>query len=180
MSVHDLLVIDERAALHFSEYGRSVLTGTVAAWTGISMYHWDGDRLTDCRVEQDYHARRTQLRSGRPNAVESTGARPVAVPVEDADPSVERATREWLQAGACPGCPPGALDDEPVATPARIVLDEPAWTCWTASPAPPGRRFHDRGRRHRSAPGPARPTGRCSGDPRWSTTPASRRSPTGR
>lgn len=127
MSVHDFLVTPERAALHFSEYGRSVLTGTIAAWSGISMYRWDGDRLTDCRVEQDYYARRTQLQSGRPNAIEAPAHDPWAVPVEDPDPKVEQVAREWLTAGGLATIAPGSLDDEPVATPARITLDRPAY-----------------------------------------------------
>lgn len=127
MSVHDLLVTRERAALCFSEYGRSVLTGTVAAWTGISMYHWDGDRLTDCRVEQDYYARRTQLRSGRPNATEAPAHDPWAVPIEEPDPHVEQLARDWLAAGGLADVGVGSLDDEPVAGSARIVLGEPTY-----------------------------------------------------
>lgn len=127
MSVHDLLVTPERAALHFSEYGRSVLTGTIAAWSGISMYHWDGDRLTDCRVEQDYFARRTQLRSGRPNPILPPAHDPWAVPIEEPEPNVEQTLREWLAAGGLATLEIGSLDDERVAPPARIVLDRPAY-----------------------------------------------------
>jgi hypothetical protein len=125
MSVHDLLVTPERAALQFSEYGRSAITGTTAAWAGVSMYHWDGDRLTDCRVEQDYYARRAQLTTGRPNVVESPAHDPWAVPIEEPNPRVEQTARAWVAGNGIAALDIGALDDEPVAPPSRIVLDEP-------------------------------------------------------
>lgn len=125
MSVHDLLITSERAALHFSEYGRSVLSGTTAGWSGISMYHWDGDRLTDCRVEQDYYARRRQLRSGEPNAVEPPAHDPWTTEVESPDPLVEAAARRWLTSGGLDTVPIGSMDDEPVTSGARIGLDDP-------------------------------------------------------
>ncbi|MFV0463942.1 MAG: nuclear transport factor 2 family protein [Nostocoides sp.] len=125
MSVHDLLVTPTRAALHFSEYGRSVLTGTSAVWNGISLYHWDGDRLTDCRVEQDYFARRRQLESGTPNAILPPELDPWTAPVEVPDPKVEAVTREWLLDGGLARLALGSLDDEAVAQPGRIQLDSP-------------------------------------------------------
>lgn len=125
MSVHDLLVTPERAALHFSEYGRSVLSGTSAVWNGISMYHWDGERLTDCRVEQDYYSRRRQLRSGEPNRIEAPAHDPWAHPIEQPDAQVEAATREWLSRNGLVTLAIGSMDDEPVTSVARIVLDRP-------------------------------------------------------
>lgn len=125
MSVHDLLITPERAALHFSEYGLSVLSGTTAAWSGISMYHWDGDRLTDCRVEQDYYSRRRQLQSGEPNRIDAPAHDPWASPIQQPDAQVEAVTREWLSRGGLVTLAIGSTDDEPVASAARIVLDQP-------------------------------------------------------
>lgn len=125
LSVHDLLVTPERAALHFSEYGRSVLRGTTAVWNGISTYHWDGDRLTDCRVEQDYYSRRRQLQSGEPNRIEAPAHDPWARPIDQPDVQVEAAAREWLSRNGLVTLAIGSMDDEPVAPAARIVLDQP-------------------------------------------------------
>lgn len=125
MSVHDLLVTPERAALHFSEYGRSVLSGTTAAWSGISMYNWDGDRLTDCRVEQDYYSRRRQLQSGEPNKIAPPAHDPWACQIEPPDAQVEAVTREWLSNGGPVMLAIGSMDDEPVSSAARIVLAQP-------------------------------------------------------
>jgi len=65
-TVHRLVCNGERASLHFTERGRSRLTGGLAAWQGVSLYRWDGERLTECRVEQDDHSRRMQLAAGVP------------------------------------------------------------------------------------------------------------------
>ena len=148
MSVHALLITPDRAALHFSEYGRSVLSGTTAAWSGISMYHWNGARLVDCRVEQDYYARRAQLRSGTPHAVDRPAHDPWAVAVEQPDPTVRDTVRQWLGDGGIATLPCGALDDEPFADAARIQLDWPAievLDCFSAA---------DRAGFHVSATGP--------------------------
>ena len=125
MSVHQLLVTPQRAALHFSEYGRSALSGTVAAWSGISLYRWDGDRLTECRVEQDYYARRRQLQS-EPNPLEQPAYDPWTAAEEQPDPAVEATTRRWLTSGGIARLPPGSLDDEYAAAPARVVLEDAA------------------------------------------------------
>lgn len=126
MSVHQLLVTPDRAALQFSEYGRSTLTNNDAAWTGISMYRWNGvDRLTECRVEQDYYARRRQQKTDAPSDVDRPAHDPWAHPIETPDPTVEAATREWLLGNGLAALPEGALDDEIVWAADRIVLDTP-------------------------------------------------------
>lgn len=125
LTVHGLLVTPDRAALHFSEHGLSVLTGTAAAWNGISLYRWDGHRLTECRVEQDYSSRRRQLQSGDADPVAAPAHDPWARPVEEPDAEVEAVTRRWLQTGGLATLPAGWLDDEPVAAAARVTLAEP-------------------------------------------------------
>lgn len=86
-TVHDLISNGDRAALVFTEHGRSARTGTVAAWRGVSLYRWNGRVLTECRVEQDYHSRADQLRSG--------DAAPVPAPHPD----------PWTSAVAAPSAP---------------------------------------------------------------------------
>jgi hypothetical protein len=126
MSVHQLLITPDRAALQFSEYGRSLLTDNDAAWSGISMYHWNGvDRLVDCRVEQDYYSRRRQQKSGVPSDVDRPAHDPWAHPIETPDPAVEIATRDWLLGNGIASLPVGSLDDEIVYEADRVVLDSP-------------------------------------------------------
>jgi predicted ester cyclase len=127
-TVHELVLGEDRAALHFTEHGRSVLHGGCAAWSGISLYRWDGARLVECRVEQDYAGRRAQQRSGRANPVEAPGIDPWVVDPGPADAGTEAVVRGWLGSGGLADAPPGSLDDEHGAAPDRVRLDDPATT----------------------------------------------------
>jgi predicted ester cyclase len=121
-TVHDLLLGEDRAALLFTEHGRSAVRGGESAWAGISLYRWDGKRLTECRVEQDYYARRDQQRSGRPHPVPAPGVDPWAARPRPADSGTEAVVRAWLAGGGLDGAPPGCLDDERCAPAARLRL----------------------------------------------------------
>ncbi|MDM3973533.1 nuclear transport factor 2 family protein [Mycobacterium marseillense] len=66
-TVHDLVLGEDRAALSFTEHGYSVRYGVGSAWNGVSLYRWDGRRLTECRVEQDItRVARSNGRASRP------------------------------------------------------------------------------------------------------------------
>lgn len=127
-TVHELLLGEDRAALHFTEHGRSLLCGTEASWTGLSLYRWDGTRLTECRVEQDYYGRRTQLSAGVPNPVPTPGLDPWTGPGAPADPAAEAVLREWLDAAGPLCAPAGRVDDEHSAPARRPLLDQPRIT----------------------------------------------------
>lgn len=81
-SGHDLSVRDDimapgsgdRMALRFTEHGASARhDGARAAWGGVGLYRWDGQRLLGNYVEQDYFARRRQLAGDGPDPVEPPG-----------------------------------------------------------------------------------------------------------
>jgi len=122
-TVHDLLVGPDRAALHFSEHGYSTLHGCGCSWSGISTYRWDGTRLAECRVEQDYFARREQQRTSEAQPVPSPALDPWHTEGELPAPGVEHAVRSWLTGGGLAGAAPGSLDDEHCRAPARMRLD---------------------------------------------------------
>ncbi len=122
-TIHDVVCNGERVALRFSEHGRSGRTGTGASWSGVSTYRWDGRRLTDCWVEQDYDSRRRQLETRVSLPVEAPALDPWTHPVEAPDPVAEEAFRSWLGAGGLDDCAPGSLDDEVWWTPGRIGLE---------------------------------------------------------
>ena len=90
-TVHDLLTNGDRIALRFSEHGRSARMGSCAVWGGISTYRWDGERLTECWVEQDYYARRRQLDAGISNPVEPPAIDPWSSGPEAAEANCEAA-----------------------------------------------------------------------------------------
>jgi hypothetical protein len=127
-TVHELVLGHDRAALRFTEHGRSVLHGGYAAWRGISMYRWNGQRLAECRVEQDYFARRDQLECGTPEMVDSPCIDPWVAPAADPDPDTEAAVRTWLRRGGLSDATIGSLDNERTAEPQRILISRPSTT----------------------------------------------------
>lgn len=110
-TVHRLVTNGERAALHFTEHGRSVHDGRAASWQGVSLYRWNGRLLTECRVEQDYHSRMRQLESGEPLAVASPGIDPWSTEAVPDDATAEERVREWLESGAWVTDPEPQWDD---------------------------------------------------------------------
>ena len=53
--------------MRFSEHGASARhDGAAASWTGLGLYQWNGTRLEENYVEQDYLSRRRQLAGGGP------------------------------------------------------------------------------------------------------------------
>jgi hypothetical protein len=122
-SVHQVVTNGERIALRFSEHGRSPARGS-AVWGGISMYRWDGSRLTECVVEQDYHSRRRQLREG-PNPVEAPALDPWTEGPQAADREAESVVRAALGSAALLELPGVVLDDEWCAPSGRVSFMGP-------------------------------------------------------
>lgn len=124
-TVHELVLGEDRAAFHFTEHGRSALHGGYASWQGVSLYRWDGERLLECRVEQDYHSRRSQQRLGTAHPVRPAGLDPWTAPARPPEPEAESVARRWLAAGRLLDVPIGDLDDERDALPRRMLLSAP-------------------------------------------------------
>lgn len=123
-TVHDLVLSRDRAALHFTEHGYSPRHGRPAAWHGVSLYRWDGERLLECRVEQDYFARRAQLRGEAAPVMSSPGIDPWSAAPGGHDESVHAAALGWLRDGGLGRIPVGGMDDETHRASARVVLDD--------------------------------------------------------
>jgi predicted ester cyclase len=100
LTVSEIICSGDRLALRFTEHGASVKhDGARAAWAGIGLYRWDGQRLLENYVEQDYLARRRQLAEGRPDPVEPPAVAPWDARSLPADLAAEEAVRAWLDAG---------------------------------------------------------------------------------
>lgn len=100
LTVHEIATNGDRLVMRFSEHGASSRHGgAVAVWGGLGLYRWNGTRLTENLVEQDYHARRIQLASGRPAPAEPPALAPWDTAAVPADPAAEAAVREWIAAG---------------------------------------------------------------------------------
>ncbi|MGD9986546.1 ester cyclase [Pseudonocardia sp.] len=99
LTVHEIVTNGERLAMRFSEHGRSVRhDGAAAVWTGLGLYRWNGRKLVDNFVEQDYLSRRRQLAGGPTAVVEAPATAPWDTVALAPDPTAELAVREWIAA----------------------------------------------------------------------------------
>lgn len=113
LTVNELVTNGDRLCLRFSEHGASVRhAGALAAWGGIGLYKWDGERLTENFVEQDYYSRRAQLASGAALPVETSAIAPWDAQPAPADPSAEAIVRELLEEGDLTQTRGVVFDDE--------------------------------------------------------------------
>ncbi|MRK02829.1 nuclear transport factor 2 family protein [Aeromicrobium sp. S22] len=122
-TVHGFISNGERAALHFTEHGSSVLSGTSASWQGVSMYRWDHERLTECRVEQDYFSRAAQQQSGVPLPVSPPAMDPFMAGDEDPSPHTEDVVRTWLESSRWLDDTEVRRDDGHADTPRARIAD---------------------------------------------------------
>jgi hypothetical protein len=141
-TVHKLILGDNRAALHFSEYGHSTLFDNDSVWNGISLYQWDGTRLTQCRVEQDYYSRRIQQKSGQAGRILAAAHDPWLRAPLPADDETQTVARQWLLDGGLLSAETGALDDEHWADPKRMRFDSPVVEILDLFTAGPDAAFH--------------------------------------
>ncbi len=101
LSVQELFTDGDRVALRFTEHGPSEADDLApAAWGGIGLFTWDGERLTGNATEEDYHSRRRQLATRVSDTVESPAPAPWAAVPQAADPAAEDAVRAWLDTGS--------------------------------------------------------------------------------
>lgn len=125
--VHDVITNGDRLAMRFSEHGMTP-PGRASAWRGIGLYDWNGTQLSNCWVEQDFYARRRQLKTGRPDLLEPPHL-DAWVGAVTGNPSAEAefAATRWLRTGDLAAAASGWIDD---AAPADYCppTDEPVVT----------------------------------------------------
>lgn len=124
-AVHDFFSNGDRCAMFFSEFGYSTQYQTETAWHGVSLYRWNGEVLTECRIEQDYYGRRRQLTTKTPDPITQPAYAPWTRPVEAPSPENEAIVTQWLKAGGLLRSAIGSLDDERIApTIARVLFTD--------------------------------------------------------
>lgn len=120
--VHDFFSNGDRCAMFFSEFGYSTQYDCHTTWHGVSLYRWNGKLLTECRIEQDYYARRRQITSKVPDPITQPGYAPWTGPVEAANSANEQIVAAWLKEGGLLKSSIGSLDDELIAPQIARVL----------------------------------------------------------
>ena len=97
VTVHDTILGIDGVAMRFTEHGASLRDeGRVAAWRGITLFRLAGERLAHGWAEEDYFARKRQLKSGVADAVASPALAPWDQPLLPSDPATDAAVRGWL------------------------------------------------------------------------------------
>lgn len=103
LTVHELVLNGDRLCMRFSEHAAMPTPEgrRLAAWRGIGLYKWDGERLVENFVEQDFLGRRTQLMTGQPDDLEPAHLDPwMSTVPTPADPEAEDAGRAAVLADA--------------------------------------------------------------------------------
>lgn len=99
--VHEFVTNGDQLAMRFSEHGACPeAQGRYAAWGGIGVYRWDGSRLVENFVEQDFLEQERQLAGGSAAPLEPPNLDPwLGTLCTPSDPEIERVVRDWLLRG---------------------------------------------------------------------------------
>jgi hypothetical protein len=98
VTVHDVVLAPGWAAMRFTEHGVSAAApGHAAAWGGITLFRFEGEQLGEGWAEEDYFARKRELKSGQCDPVLPPMAAPWDQPCKEPDPDTEGAVRQWLE-----------------------------------------------------------------------------------
>lgn len=125
LTVHEIATSGERLVMRFSEHGRSRLHGDRGcAWGGIGLYAWNGSKLVSNHVEQDYMARKRQLRTGVSDLVDHPALCPWNVPAQSPQPEAEAVVRAWLDSGALAHTTDVLLDDQWTGASASPLVEQ--------------------------------------------------------
>lgn len=123
VTAHDVVIGAEAVALHFTEHGVSARQGSPSSWGGITLFRLEAGRLRQGWAEEDYFARKLQLRSGEVNRIDPPHPAPWDAPVAAPDPQTERIVRSWL---SDPAAPLAATDEISAGGPRLAELIESA------------------------------------------------------
>ena len=124
VTVHDVVLGPDHIAMRFTEHGISVKQpGHAAAWGGVTLFRIDGGRLRQGWAEEDYFARKRQLKSGVCDPVRAPHPCAWDMPVLPPDAATDAAARAWL---ADPGALTGGIDEISIAGPRFAELIAPA------------------------------------------------------
>jgi len=102
--VHEFVLNGDRLCMRFSEHGSMPTpegeARRLACWRGIGLYKWNGRRLTENYVEQDYLSTHRQLTTGVPHALDPIHLDPwVGTELHSPNPDAEETVRTWLAKG---------------------------------------------------------------------------------
>ena len=125
LTVHEIATSGERLVMRFSEHGSSRFHDQrLCAWGGIGLYKWNGRKLIANHVEQDYLARKRQLRTGIADPVDHPALAPWNTEAQSPDSQTESVVREWLDSGALARTPGVLVDDQWTGQPVALLVEQ--------------------------------------------------------
>ncbi len=117
VTVHDVVLGPDAVAMRFTEHGISIKQpGRAAAWGGVTLFRIEQGRLGHGWAEEDYFARKRQLKTGIPDPVRPPHLAPWDQPCLAPNQATESLARAWL------GKPASVLDSTKVE---EIIADGP-------------------------------------------------------
>jgi len=127
--VHEFVLNGDRLCMRFSEHG-SMPAGDdaggsarrLACWRGIGLYKWNGKRLTENYVEQDYLSAHHQVAGASdPHALDPIHLDPwIATEAVASNAEAEETVRTWLAKGDLTNATSHRIDD---STTDEAVID---------------------------------------------------------
>ena len=124
VTVHDVILGPDAVAMRFTEHGVSVKQpGEGAAWGGVTLFRIKNGRLRNGWAEEDYFARKRQLKSGRCDPVRAPLPAPWDAPCLPADIATETVAGTWLANPAA--LTSGSIEEISVAGPSFAEMIAP-------------------------------------------------------
>lgn len=97
VTVHDVVLGPEAVAMRFTEHGASIRDeGRAAAWGGVTLFRIANGVLVEGWAEEDYFARKRQLKFGTCDPIKPPHHAPWDVACEAPQVETEQTARAWL------------------------------------------------------------------------------------
>lgn len=96
VTCHDVVISPGAVAMRFTEHGAQAKDGTISTWGGITMFRIVDDLLDHGWAEEDYFARKRQLKDKHADAIQPPHVAPWDQPVQEPAPETERVLRDRL------------------------------------------------------------------------------------
>jgi hypothetical protein len=96
VTCHDVVLSPDAVAMRFTEHGVSVREARASSWGGVTVFRIEGGRLRHGWAEEDYFARKRQLKSGVGDAILPPHPAPWDQPVLAPNQETEAVLRAWL------------------------------------------------------------------------------------
>lgn len=95
VTVHDTIIGTEGVAMRFTEHGVSMREKVASTWGGITLFRMSGGKLEHGWAEEDYLARKRQLKSRQCDAILPPHPAPWDSPALAPSAATEAAARTW-------------------------------------------------------------------------------------